>query len=98
LSLSTSFVIFFYWSSKFTIFYLSYSISVSNLLISLSVYFLSALSIRASLSASKSGAGDVDLGPFQIAITKMQTQIKQKAEQSDFEALREALMLKADKK
>ena len=45
-----------------------------------------------------SGAGDVDLGPFQIAITKMQTQLNQKAEKSDFEALREALMLKVDKK
>jgi|TARA_B110001450_G_C17626665_1_gene483467 hypothetical protein len=45
-----------------------------------------------------SGAGDVDLGPFQIAMTKMQTQLNQKAEKSDFESLREALMLKADKK
>lgn len=44
------------------------------------------------------GGGDIDLGPFQIAITKMQTQLSQKAEKSDLEMLRDALSQKADKK
>ena len=44
------------------------------------------------------GGSNVDLGPLQIVITKMQTQLNQKATSSDFESLREALLLKADKK
>jgi small-conductance mechanosensitive channel len=42
--------------------------------------------------------GNVDLGPLQMVITKMQSQLNQKANSSDFESLREALLLKADKK
>ena len=44
------------------------------------------------------GSSNVDLGPLQMVITKMQTQLNQKANSSDFESLREALLLKADKK
>ena len=44
------------------------------------------------------GGSNVDLGPLQMVITKMQTQLNQKANSSDFESLREALLLKADKK
>lgn len=44
------------------------------------------------------GGSNVDLGPLQMVITKMQAQLNQKANSSDFESLREALLLKADKK
>ena len=42
-------------------------------------------------------APSIDMSQFQMAIAKIQSELKFKANQSDFEALREALDLKADK-
>jgi DNA repair exonuclease SbcCD ATPase subunit len=50
-----------------------------------------------SAGAPISGGATVDTSQFQLAIVKLQSELKSKASQSDFDSLRDALNLKADK-
>jgi uncharacterized coiled-coil protein SlyX len=53
-----------------------------------------------SMGNMPSSGGDtsgIDMGQFQMVISKIQSELKYKANQSDFESLREALNHKADK-